>query len=457
MKWRNGAVVTLLLLIIYWMTLSPDLTWAHNGADGGDLVRAVARGSIPHPPGFPTYLIAGELFIRLPWGEPAWRLNLMSAVFAASTAGLMTAVTRSQTLSTSNSLPALTAGLCLGLAPLFWSQALIAEVYAPAAFFAALTLFLALRESTAWMQGLVWGVGIGVHPVLLFLAPVVFQETLRRTSLTEKIHCLAAISLWGSLGCATMYGPGLMSRGGAPSPWAEMSTFGGWWALVSGKIYHSYLFGLPLNALPGRMMAWAGLLAQQITPAGTLIAGWGWFRLWQRRRSLATTTGLAFGLFSIYAIGYNTTDSLVYLVPALPLMIPWLKEGFTASAKWLQERLDRSIWLILLIPLLHVLLSWGAMDLSDEQTATVWSLNTLRRTPYEGILLTDSDAHTFALWYAQDVLGQRQDVVVIDQDLWHYPPYRKMLKETLPLDDIGDTLSPTYLAHQTARPVMELP
>ena len=81
-----------LLVITYLLTLPPSLTWAHYGADGGDLVTAVVRGRLPHPPGFPTYLLLGTLFVRLPWGDPAWRLNLrlnlMSAVMAAGAAAL---------------------------------------------------------------------------------------------------------------------------------------------------------------------------------------------------------------------------------------------------------------------------------------------------------------------------------------------------------------------------------
>ncbi|MBE9508758.1 MAG: DUF2723 domain-containing protein, partial [Chloroflexi bacterium] len=94
-EWPLGGVgVVALLLVVYLLTLPPTLTWAHHGADGGDLVTAVARGSIPHPPGFPTYLLLGELFIRLPWGDPAWRLNLMSAVLAVGAVGLTAAAIR---------------------------------------------------------------------------------------------------------------------------------------------------------------------------------------------------------------------------------------------------------------------------------------------------------------------------------------------------------------------------
>ncbi|HET90391.1 MAG TPA: DUF2723 domain-containing protein, partial [Chloroflexi bacterium] len=143
-EWAIGLAV-ILLLLVYLATMAPTITWAHHGADSGDLATAVALGRIPHPPGCPTYLLLGELFIHWPGGEPAWRLNLMSAVMAAGGAALAAAALCALPGEAVGPLPALVAALGLGLAPLFWSQALIAEVYAPAAFFVGLVLYLAVR------------------------------------------------------------------------------------------------------------------------------------------------------------------------------------------------------------------------------------------------------------------------------------------------------------------------
>ena len=85
-----AVVCFVALLGVYLATMPPSLTWAHHGADGGDLATAVVRGSIPHPPGFPTYLVLGGAYNHLPWRDPAWRLSLMSAVLAAGAGGLST-------------------------------------------------------------------------------------------------------------------------------------------------------------------------------------------------------------------------------------------------------------------------------------------------------------------------------------------------------------------------------
>jgi len=437
------------LLTIYLLTLAPTITWAHHGADGGDLVTAVARGSIPHPPGFPAYLLLGELFIRLPWGDPAWRLNLMSAVLAAAAACLTAAATRFLLpLATHNPPLTICTGLSLGLAPLFWSQALIAEVYAPAAFFTALVVYLSLKGGPAWALGLAWGVGLGVHPTLLFLAPLVWGKP----GLFRKTWFPAL------LGCGAMYGPVLLARSAVASPWGEVNTFEGWWTLVSGEMYRGYLLGLPPTAWPQRLLAWVGLLARQFTPVGAMLAGLGWVCLRRERRSssLATASTLAFGAFSLYAISYDTTDSLVYLAPALPVAALWMGAGLTQAADWLARRWRRGAWILLLLPLLQASLFWGRMDLSGDRTAMEWAEQVLGEAPPQAVILTDQDAHTFTLWYAHDVLGRRPDIAVIDVDLWGREPYRRITAGALGLEAIESDLSPEEAANRAGRPVVRM-
>ena len=348
----------------------------------------------------------------------------------------------------------LCAGLSLGLSSLFWSQALIAEVYATAACFAALVVVLALQRGPIWALGLAWGVGVGAHPSLLLLAPVVAWGASGEGR--GSLGRLLRVALLAFLGWGAMAGPGLLVRRGAPSPWADIDTFAGWWALVSGRLYHGYVFGLPLAAWPRRFLAWAGLLVRQFTPFGVGLAVLGWLNLWQERRSLAVVSAGAFGAFSLYAIGYATADSLVYLVPALPLATLWLGRGLAQASDWMRNRLPVARWAILLLPLLQALLFWGQMDLSEERTAMVWAEQTLGEAPHRAVLITAQDAHTFTLWYVHEVLGQRPDVVVVDRDLWAQESYRRISAEALGFHIVGDTLSPEDVARQAGRSVVEV-
>ncbi len=491
-------------LSLYLLTLPPTLTWAHYGADGGDLATAVALGRLPHPPGFPTYLLLGRLFLHLPWGDPAWRLNLLSALSAATaalftTCNLQSAICNPQSAirnlqsaicnpqsairnlqsairNPQSAICNLPSAICFTLAPLFWSQALITEVYAPAALFSAAVLLLSLRRAPAGLLGAVWGLGLGIHPTLLFLAPLILTATIGEGKTTKdtkeltkgtKEHKKTFVSfvspfvsfvvikkegvvvIVALLVAGLLYGPVLLAYRAVPSPWADLNSPADWWAYVSGRMYHRYLFALPVPFWPRRLLAYFGLLARQFTPVGALLAFWGWRRLWRERRSLALSTALTFGLFSLYAIGYNTADSLVYLVPALPIAALWLGAGLQRAAEWLEQRRRWAGLLLLLLPLAQAVWGWGAMDRSGDDSAVRWARETLRAAPASAVLVTSQDAATFTLWYVRDVLGERPDVLILDQDLWGHEPYRRMIAR-----EIG--VPPDRLSWPADRPIWKV-
>ncbi len=405
--WVGGVV-----LLVYLLTLSPDLAWAHWGADGGDLITAAVTGRVPHPPGFPLYTWLADLLVRLPWRTPAWRLNLFSALCGAGAVIAVTATARRRGHAV---ITAAVVGLSLGFAPLLWSQAVITEVYALATCFSAVLLWWRERDqrTQAWavIAGLLWGLGVAVHPTLLFLAPLWLPMP----------RNLWAPWLGGFALGLTPYGL-LPLRGPWPQPWGDLRTLGGGWTYVSARLYQGFLFALPLSAWPRRLLAWASVLARQFTPVGAAVALLGVQQRWQER-----AVGGALGallLISVYAVGYNTTDSLVYLTPFLPVFALWLGDGMTALV---ERNLPSAVGL--LIPVMLLLVNWSAMDLSGEYTPRRWAEQILAEAPAEAVLVTSQDAHTFTLWYAQEVVGLRPDVVILDRDLWARASYRTFLEE----------------------------
>jgi hypothetical protein len=195
-------------------------------------------------------------------------------------------------------------------------------------------------------------------------------------------------------------------------------------------------------------------LARQFTPAGAVLAGLGLARLWQSQRPLAFTSALAFGALGIYTIGYNTTDSLVYLAPVLPLAALWLGIGLAQAADWLNHRLPRAAWALLLLPLLQALLFWGQMNLSEDRTAIEWAERALHQAPPQAVVLSDQDRYTFTLWYVHDVLGNRQDVTVIDIDMWGQEHYRRMTVGVLGIDAGESDLSLEDAVRLAGRPTV---
>ncbi len=402
----EGLLAACLALTVYLLTMPPSLTWAHWGTDGGDLIAAAAAGRFPHPPGFPAYTAIARLLLRPAWGDPARRLTLLSALSAAGAVGVVTAELR-------RTLPrpaALAVGLTLALAPLFWSQAIIVEVYTPAALGVALTL----GRFPPHLLGLFWGITLSTHPVTLLLAPALIPRAIPPTG-----------EAWPSLrrflgGLALGLLPYLLMPlcGPWPQPWGDLRTPRGWWAMVTAQLYRGYLFALPLRDWPRRSLAWAALLARQFTPPGAALMLIGL----RRRRQWGEALTLL--LWSLYTIGYNTPDSLVYLVPLLPLLAHRMGEGLAWSLAQVGERWR---WIAILLPLTLLTLHAGELSLRHDREAVAWLEATLTDLPRRAVVVTTQERHTFALWYAQEALHRRRDLLVVDRHLWNYPPYRAYL------------------------------
>jgi 4-amino-4-deoxy-L-arabinose transferase-like glycosyltransferase len=118
------------------------------------------------------------LFTQLPVGTVAFRTNLMSALCAAATVGLICRV--AQLILPAERyrlLSATAASLTLAFSALLWSQAVISEVYALLGLFSALEIWLLVRwrcgggDLFLWLAALGLGVGLGNHLTLVFLVP----------------------------------------------------------------------------------------------------------------------------------------------------------------------------------------------------------------------------------------------------------------------------------------------
>lgn len=403
---EKGALilsVTGLLFLLGAPCLPASLTWAHAGADGGDFAAAALRGHLPHPPGAPLYHLLTRCVVRFP-GDPARNLSALSLFMAVASTALIVAA-----LSTDAPLAWLM-GMLLGLAPAFAAQALIVEVYTTAAFFMTLLVFLVRRAASPWLLGLVWGLGLGVH---LSLAGAVVWLYLTMDSRRARLTLLGVALLVAGF----IYSSGVLLLGrGSPSPWADFSTLAGWWDYVSASLYHGYVFGLPLNAWPQRLLAALSWWARQFTPVGALLLLMG------LRRSISRAelgAWLSLGMATLYSIGYNTVDAWVNLVAYLPLAATLMASGWFR----LPDVLRRRSWMpALLVVGLAAVWTLPQACLRGADEAARWAEATLATAPPGATLTTHADGETFALWYLQ-ALGVRPDVCVVDADLLGYAPY----------------------------------
>ena len=411
--WLPALCAAGIAMAVYALTMAPSLVWSHWGTDGGDFVAAAVTGRVPHPPGFPVYLWLSRIAVGVTSGDPARALNFLSALMASGAAALITATVLRRGISTWG---ALATGLTLAFAPWLWSQAVITEVYTFAAFFASLALYLAEvaqgKGPGLWLLvGLSLGLAMAVHPTVAFLGVAVVAGT--------------GVA-WGRFALGIVLGLlpyGLLPVSGPwPQPWGDLRSFPGWVEFVSARMYWGNAFSLPAIYWPERVLAWLVLVTRQFTPVGLLLAILGVLQVWQRHRSRALGLLGAFAVAALYAIGYDSADSWVYLIAYLPVLALALGSGLC----WLEAHRVPA-YLGLLLPLVLLVVNWQQMDLHSDREAVAWLDNTLAQLPSDALAVTNADQHTFALWYAIDAVHSRPDLVVVDRRLWGYVPYNGFL------------------------------
>jgi hypothetical protein len=188
-------VAALLPLAVYLATLAPSVL----PGDIAELQYVPAQLGIPHPNGYPLYLLLGKAWSSLPLGSLAWRMNLLSAVLGAAGVGLSYLFLRAAGLQ----WPAALAGAWTWAFQLtYWTYAGVAHRY---------TLLMLLGTGSllallAWRQrgqdwllllaALLAGLGLASHiasPLFLVPAAVLLLWPGRQARLSLRLIALAVL------------------------------------------------------------------------------------------------------------------------------------------------------------------------------------------------------------------------------------------------------------------------
>jgi hypothetical protein len=434
------ALTGSLALIIYAITLAPDLTWANYGSDGGELITASVTSGIPHPPGYPTYVFLGKLTRWLPVGTVAWRFNLFSAVSAATAVAFSTATAQKVLKDKKHrEAVAIACGLTIAFTPIFWGQALISEVYALNIAIVSIWLWSLLSGRSPLLSGVLLGLAITTHLSSLIMLPLALFLTAR----SRWLPLFGGLML-GLLPYLTLP---ILARSGSPVIWGDPSSLRGWLWLVSGQLYHANLRPPEIRALLPRMVILGTTLLRQWLWAGWLIVVLGiTTRLLDRRQILAlTATSL---IYLIYGIFYQTEDVIVNLLPIFILLSPLLAAGFSRIGAW-----------SLILPILLLLLNFQALNLHHDRSVRSLAETVLNSAPENAILLTPGDQSIFTLWYFHHVEGIREDLLLVDANLFAFDWYRERLNTFYPeLTGLEkDNLEAFRKGNGQMRPICDVP
>ena len=427
--------IILILAFAYSNTIALDLTWAHFSADGGDLIAAAATGGVPHPSGYPLYLILGRLFLQFPTGTLAFRTNLLSSVCTILASLFLYSYLVMQFKGRIlQHLVAFLAAISYGLAPFVWGQALVTEIYALHGLLIIASLYvLSMKRNSLneWLCGFVFGIAATNHVTAITLFPLLqfdFQKKLLlplQSIFRRTIGVIIGLSLYLLLPLRASVDP--------PINWGDTSTFSGLLWLVSGRIYQPYWFSLTGLEVIQRFRAFAGLLVEQFTWFGVLLGIYGLLSM-PPRRVLIPTFWIG-SIFLFISIVYGSRDSQVNLIPFWLVFSIWLAYGMQDLLAIFREK-SQLQWLLsglyLVVIIVHIPSSFIHTDLTNDHQARDFINFAIKKLPQRSIVFVEGDEQIFSLWYAQFVEHQRSDIVIIAKDLLPYAWYLENLQHNYP-------------------------
>lgn len=449
-------VVAVLVIVNAWSGLMPGVGFW----DTGEFQTVLPIMGTAHPTGYPTYVLLGFLgnILLTPFGEPAFRITLLSLVAVAVAAGTTVVLVRRLTGST---IIGIAAGVGLATTPVVWVNATRADPHPIHLAFVAL-LFLALVR---WEHGrrdlpdgevvhqvrdegridrrlvfaaILFGLAAGNHSLTLLLIPPIALFVLsvepgiwRRWRLV--IACLAA-----ALGTVALVYLELPIRGGllpAPLIYGQPATWDGFWYIALAEQFRGSLDN-PFGDLPAKLddvvrlaREQLGLVALAILPAFLVAA--------RRAPRYTLLTGAALVITVLFNQAYANADINRYYLG--PVLVVWTWIGILAAevadlaavlvtsarARGMQTFANPAVQrtsmvaaaivgVVLLLPAVQDLdARRHEADRSTDTGAVQWLAEALPVVP-EGAVLVSWWSTSTPLWYAQKVQGLRPDIEVID-------------------------------------------
>lgn len=400
--------------------------------DPGEFQFAAYLAGIAHPTGYPLYCLLGWLWSHaLPVGDAAYSLNLLSAVLAAVAVGLLCGnalrLTR-QAPSWIRWPAAATTALAFATSPTWWSQSIVAEVYAlNAAILAGLLLAtLSVMDSAAaeparragrlWIPALLAGFGLAHHSTsalflpgcALALWPSLRGRLGRRRLAVTAVALLAPLLLYVYLPLRAPATPYLVQHVDGGLSLFDSSA-AGLLQFVTGGPFGS---ALALDGMPSRLVA-AGVRAlAELHPIVWALAAAGAVALWRRQRGAAVALLCGSALQVAFNGAYDIGDIHVMYIPVYMWASVLAGAGITEAT-----RLDRRT---VLAPVLACAVAITVLlRLPQSQDAATASLPLppggrwealLAHTPSNAILVSNDRNEIMPLWYYQYAQGLRTDL-----------------------------------------------
>jgi hypothetical protein len=504
---RKDMVVVLaaaaVALTIYFLTMACSVSFW----DSGEFISCSWIMGIPHPPGTPMFELLGRvatlLFFFIP--SVAVRTNLMCVLAGTVSVAILARLIQRwcMRLGTEPSFyrPVSIAGaLMSAFSYTIWQNNNATETYAVSQLIAIFSLWI----FDIWIERNSQGkpadrllflilyllmLGVGVHLAALTVVPgiaviYILRAVRRRTRLWADARSIfTALGLMTIAFSAHLYMPVRAIQRPAinetdPSRWTAFRD------ALARKQYGSMMFIHRKGPIDQQFVQYARYLSWQTgTPeawsralggAGLPVAGalrfalsaaaiWGAIVMSKRRKDVLLLVGAIFLMASIFFILYlnfktgpvgtsigEVRERDYFYADSFSFFAVFAAIGAGFALKSLWNR-NSAAWGLLVLPSVSAAINFYECDRSRDMVAHDYGVNLLESCSPGAVLITNGDNDTFPLWFAQNVLGVRQDVIVSNLSLMNTDWYVYQLLDRDPdLVSFGglglvDSLRPVFV------------
>jgi hypothetical protein len=423
-----GLGVFVLVLVLYLKTLAPTVLYLQDPKllDAVMLQMQVSVLGITHPTGYPTYLMLTHFFTYLPFGDPAYRVNLGSAVYAALA---VVAVYVAGLLLNRRVVAAASGALAFGLGTALWSQAVIAEVYTLNALLVSVTIVVLLlwreyrKDRLLLLSAFLVGLCLTNHLTsgLLLPASLLFVALVDWRRLVDVRLVLGGAGLF-LLGLAPYLYLPIRAAMDPPMEANNPTNFGRFWYVVSGGNLTGSFFSFGPSELPARMIFYWEHLLDNTPFLMVMVALTGAVFMLLKDRAVGIFLGFLFFGWLFHAVENNIPDIDLYFIPTYLVLSLWAAAGLgtllaeveslIAAFPGVKKRAILGVLsaMLLVLPLLGVSETYAKNDMSG-----------VYRGRKEIEVVADNAApnatilhHRSSMWYLVLVERRRRDLTIVD-------------------------------------------
>jgi len=444
-----GLAVFFVSFAVYLLTLAPEITFW----DSSELIYGATTLGIPHPPAYPAFCMLGKAFYLLvPFGNAAYRVNLMSAFFGSLTSLMVFVIVRGLIKRGPAKLPvSVSAALLLAFTGPFWAQSVVTEVYTLNSFLLSVLAYFLLRHESdggaAWLHAsaLVLGLAFATHQSALFILPAYILYYALAGGVLKDPKRIFVSAFFALLGYSVMLYAPVRSVSHPPiNIGAPENLYGLEWVLKISE-YVDTLKGIPVKI--GILLGGSGAVYALGAAAVCLGVVWALrkrpyllFLFFSaavcyagiRILNAGNIGAVKWGLLSKFYI-----PALLFAVPVAAAAVGGALSLFSGSNadKGRAAALTIAAWAILSLPAASLWHNYRQVDNSRNFFAFDFGSNTLKSVMQEGTLFAQGDNGIFPLWYLQGQEHYRDDVLVIHTQLLTFDWY---------MDDILDKIRHDY-------------